>query len=80
MGSCIRWSISPLNQAARILFGVIFAMLRSLGVTFQPRCLFLPENLARRHQLLVLRCTAGKPRFRNVGRRLWICLRAVWSH
>jgi putative transposase len=61
------------------MFGVIFAVLRSLGATFQPRRHLLLENLALRHQLLVLNRTAGKPKFRNADRLLWICLRAVWS-
>jgi len=37
------------------------------------------ENLALRHQLAVLSRNAGKPKFRNPDRLLWICLRAVWS-
>ena len=61
------------------MFGVIFVVLRSLGATFQPRRQLLLENLALRHQLLVLNRTAGKPKFRNADRLLWICLRAVWS-
>jgi hypothetical protein len=61
------------------MFGVIFAVLWSLGATFQPRRQLLLENLALRHQLLVLNRTAGKPKFRNTDRLLWICLRAVWA-
>jgi putative transposase len=61
------------------MYGVIFAVLQSLGATFQPRRQLLLENLALRHQLLVLNRTAGKPRFRNADRLRWICLRAVWS-
>ena len=61
------------------MFGVILAVLRSLGAAFQPRRQLLLENLALRHQLLVLSRTAGKPKFRNADRLLRICLRAVWS-
>lgn len=52
------------------MFVVILSMLRSLGVAFQPRRLLLLENLALRHQLLVLHRTAGKTRFRNADRLL----------
>jgi hypothetical protein len=61
------------------MFGVMVAVLRSLAAAFQPRRQLLLENLALRHQLLVLNRTAGKPRFRNADRLLWIYLRAVWS-
>jgi hypothetical protein len=61
------------------MFSVILAVLRSLGAALQPRRRFLFENLALRHQLLVLNRNAGKPRFRNPDRLLWVFLRAVWS-
>ena len=61
------------------MFGKILAVLRSLSATLQPCCQRLLENSPLRHQLLVLNRTAGKPRFRNADRLLWICLRAVWS-
>ena len=60
------------------MFGVFLAVLRSLAAAFQPRRQLLLENLALRHQLLVLNRTAGKPRFRNADRLLWVFLRAVW--
>jgi hypothetical protein len=61
------------------MFGMVFAVLWSLGAAFQPRRQPLLENLALRHQLLVMNRTAGQPKFRNSDRLLWICLRAVWS-
>jgi transposase InsO family protein len=61
------------------MFGVILAMLRSLGAAFQPRSGLLLENLALRHQLVVLQRNARKANFRNPDRLLWILLRAVWS-
>jgi hypothetical protein len=66
-----------LGQAARIIFGEILAVLRSLGATVHPRGQLLLENLALRHQLLALNRTAGTPKFRNADRLLWICLRAI---
>ena len=61
------------------MFGVILFVLRTLKTGLRSRSDLLLENLALRHQLLVLNRTAGKPRFRNADRLLWICLRAVWS-
>jgi hypothetical protein len=61
------------------MFGVILAVLRSLRATFQPRRQLLLENLALRHQFLVLSRNGRKPRLRNLDRLLWVFLRAVWS-
>jgi transposase InsO family protein len=61
------------------MFGVFLAVLQSLGAAFQSRRQLLLENLALRHQLVVLNRNAAKPKFRNPDRLLWICLRAVWS-
>jgi hypothetical protein len=61
------------------MFGVILTVLRTLGAAFQPRRQLLLENLALRHQLLVLNRTAVKPTFSNPDRLLWIFLRAAWS-
>jgi hypothetical protein len=71
--------VGQLGQAARILFGVIFAVLRSLGAAFRPRSELLLENLTLRHQLLVLNRNARKPGFSNSDRLLWVFLRAFWS-
>jgi hypothetical protein len=61
------------------MIGVILAVLRSLGAAFQPHRQLLLENLALRHQLLVLNRTAGKPKFRNADRLLWVFLCAVFT-
>lgn len=61
------------------MFDVILAVLRSIGAAFQPRRQILLENLALRHQLLVLSRNAARPRFRNSDRLLWVLLRTVWS-
>jgi putative transposase len=68
-----------LGQAASIMLGVILTVFRSLGSSFQPRSQLLLENLALRHQLLVMRRTAGRPQFRKTDRLLWICFRALWA-
>ena len=61
------------------MFGVILFVLRTLGAGFRPRRELLLENLALRHQLLVLNRNAERPRFRSHDRLLWVILRAVWS-
>ena len=37
------------------------------------------ENLALRHQLLVLNRTVKAPTFRNSDRLFWAALSAIWS-
>jgi transposase InsO family protein len=61
------------------MFNVILAVLRSLGAAFQSHRQLLLENLALRHQLMVLNRNARKPRFSKPDRLLWVVLRAVWS-
>jgi hypothetical protein len=58
------------------MLGVMLSVLRSLGAAFQPGSQLLLENLALRHQLLVVNRPAGKPRFRSPDRLLWVILRA----
>src|SRR5664279_792011 len=62
-----------------IMLGLFFAIIRSLAAVFLPRRQLMLENLALRHQLIVLRRSAPRPRFENQDRLLWIVLRAVWS-
>jgi hypothetical protein len=61
------------------MLGVMLAALQSLVAAFQPQRQLMLENLALRHQLIVLNRNAKKPRFRQPDRLRWICLRAVWS-
>src|SRR5664280_2267297 len=62
-----------------IMLGLFFAIVRSLAAVFLPRRQLMLENLALRHQLIVLRRSVPRPRFENQDRLLWIVLRAVWS-
>jgi putative transposase len=61
------------------MFSLIFAVIRSLGTLLQTHRQLLLENLALRHQLMVLRRTVPKPRFSNADRFFWIGLRAIWA-
>ena len=48
------------------------------------QCLSSPrsitENLALRQQLLVLRCSANRPRLRHRDRLFWIALSQLWQN
>jgi hypothetical protein len=61
------------------MFEVIIAVLRSLAAGLLPRRQLVLENLALRHQFLVLSWNAKRPGFRNPNRLLWVVLHAVWS-
>ena len=36
------------------------------------------ENVALRHQLMVLQRQSGRPRFKDRDRFVWVCLRGLW--
>jgi hypothetical protein len=54
------------------MFGVILAVLQSLGAAFQTHRQLLLEILALRHQLKVLNRNTRKPRFSKPDRLLWV--------
>lgn len=53
------------------MFGVILAVLQSLGAALQTHRLLLLENLALRHQLMVLNRNTRKPKFSKPDRLPW---------
>ena len=59
----------------RLIFTVLHLLLSGL----QSRSQLLLENLALRHQPMVLRRTVSKPRLRNSDRLLWMLLQRCWS-
>ena len=61
------------------MFCVILTVIRSLRGALAPRRDLLLENLALRHQLMVLNRRVEQPHFHRVDRLLWVALRAVWS-
>jgi putative transposase len=61
------------------MFSLILTMIRSLRCAFMPRRDLVLENLALRHQLLVLNRRHEQPHFHRADRLLWVALRAVWS-
>jgi hypothetical protein len=74
----IHWSVDELGQAARIMFGVFLAVLQSLGAAFQSHRQLLLENLALRHQLMVLslgsfNACKDESRSPEFSQRIWAC-------
>ena len=59
------------------MIAVIIVFLRSLLSGFQSRRMLVLENLARRHQLTVLRRRTHKPRLCHADRLLWLALRRL---
>ena len=57
---------------------VILILLRSLISGCQSRRLLLLENLALRHQLMVLSRQTRKPKLHPADRLLWLTLRRLW--
>jgi len=60
------------------MFDVLLVLLRSLISGCQSRRLLLLENLALRHQLMVLKRQTRKPKLHPADRLLWLTLRRLW--
>jgi hypothetical protein len=58
---------------------LVLAVLSSLAAGFHVRRHLVLENLALRHQLLVLNRTAKTPALRSSDRLFWAALSAIWS-
>jgi len=61
------------------MFSLGFAALRSVAAGFYARRHLVMENLALRHQLLVLNRTVKAPALRNSDRLFWAALSTMWS-
>ncbi len=61
------------------MLSLVFPFLRSLLSGFHVRRNLVLENLALRHQLLVLNRKVKTPPLRNCDRLFWATLRAIWS-
>ena len=61
------------------MFSLLVAGLRSLIAGFRARRNLVLENLALRHQLLVLNRKVKSPTLRNSDRLFWATLSAIWS-
>jgi putative transposase len=61
------------------MLDVILTLLRSLTATIRGRRNLVLENLALRHQLMVIRRQVERPRLTNADRSVWILLRRLWS-
>ena len=58
---------------------MLFTILRTLISALQTQRALAVENLALRHQLLVLQRAARRPRLRATDRALWVLLSRFWS-
>jgi hypothetical protein len=57
---------------------MLFLIIRALISVLQTQRVLAVENLALRHQLLVLQRTARKPRLRATDRALWVLFSRFW--
>ena len=62
------------------MFDLLFALLRYLLSFLRARHDLAAENLALRHQLLVLTRPGPQPQLRLADRWLWLLLKAGWAH
>ena len=60
------------------MLSLVFAALRSFAAALQTRRHLLLENLALRHQLLVLNRQTKTPALRNADRLFWAVLSTMW--
>jgi hypothetical protein len=60
------------------MLSLVYAVLRSLAAGFRARRHPVVENLALRHQLLVLNRTVKAPTLRIFDRLFWAALSAIW--
>ena len=61
------------------MFCLVRIVLGTLCSGIQPRRDLMLENLALRHQLMVLRRATPKPKLQTADRFLWVLLRGCWS-
>jgi hypothetical protein len=58
---------------------MLYVILRTLISALRLQRALAVENLALRHQLVVLQRTAKKPRLRRTDRIFWVLLSRVWN-
>jgi hypothetical protein len=61
------------------MFHFVLAILGVLCSGLKPRRQLMLENLALRHQLVVLKRSVPKPKLRGPDRLLWVLLKRCWS-
>jgi hypothetical protein len=71
--------VGRIDQGWIAMLSLVLAVLRSLAAGLHCRRNLVMENLALRHQLLVLKRTIMAPAIRNSDRLFWAALSAMWS-
>src|SRR5215471_18071591 len=61
------------------MFRLVRIVLRTFCSGIRSRRDLMLENLALRHQLMVLRCVRPKPKLQAADRFLWVLLQGCWS-
>ncbi len=60
------------------MLGVLIAVLQSFVSALRSRQYLVLENVALRHQLMVIERQVSRPRITGSDRLLWVCLRSLW--
>jgi putative transposase len=68
------------GQADRVMLAMLWIVLTYPFSFFRPRHDLALEVLALRHQLMVLKRQAGRPKLGRSDRYLWMLLMRVWPH
>ena len=68
------------DQADRVMLAIFWIVLTYLFWFFRPRHDLALEVLALRHQLMVLKRQAGRPKLGGSDRLFWILLKRVWRN
>jgi putative transposase len=68
--------VDGIPDDTNLMLTIIIALIRA---SMRPRHDLYLENLALRHQLLVLERQIGKPKFRDQDRLFWVILSRVWT-
>ena len=68
------------DQAERVMWAMLWIVLTYPFSFFRPRHDLALEILALRHQLMVLKRQAGKPKLRRSDRFRWMLLMRVWPN
>jgi putative transposase len=80
MSICIRtWGLRFFRHYSGLALSVLHVLAAALPATFKSRAELQLENLALRHQLVVLQRSVKRPRLMPPDRLLWAWLCEIWT-